>query len=268
MTSSRKKPQNKSKEIELSREAPVERRINAKDLAVMKIMTEHQIRILTTPTPKYAIKYREGPRHTLLKYIPHGYANDQLNKAFGFDWDYKLLPYFNGKVFHLETVTLGIDRKTSEPIVKRTIATYGELVIRIHNPNKPSEVIATVTKPGPGSSVWYPENELGDAIKSAASDGLKVAASKLGIGLDLYWDDDAEYQKFEEKNNQVDEVIDAISENNKPETITELITQSNQKWGAKLPDLKSILGDSFMKEFKPEMWDKLEEHYAGEKDTN
>ena len=258
---------NKTKSIELSREAPSERmQITNKDLAVMKVMAQKQIEILTAPTPAYAIKSRPGGGGKTLRYVSHGYVTDQLNKAFGFDWDYKLLPVFEGSIVKHTTVKQGENSK-GQDIVTHHIAIYGELTVRIHNPTKPAEIIATITKPGPGSALWHPANEWGDALKAAKSDGLKVAAHELGIALDLYWDDRAEWEQFEKKQNGTDEVVDALSNDEKkvPETVTELITMANQMHGAVLADLKQILGDNFMQKFDPKQWEKLEKHYGKEK---
>lgn len=262
-----KKSTNKTKAIVLSsREAPIQRKLSPTDI-ISSVMAKAQLEVLTADTPDYAIKTRPGAKGKLLRYVSHGYVTDKLNKTFGFDWDFKLLPYFdNGSVYHLETVQVGVNAKTKEIIYARYISVYGELTVRIHNPKKLAEVIATVTKPGPGSSVWYPENEFGDALKSAKSDGLKVAAHELGIALDLYWDDSAEFQKYElsqqEKAKQeTDEIIEGMTsdeeESNAPTDGVSLLLKAQSLFGMDLLAVQKVLGKDFVTQYQSDMWDKL-----------
>lgn len=260
-----KPKKNDNKSIELAREAPIQRKLTKADI-VASVMADAQLKVLTASTPEYAKKSRVGPRGKMLKYVSHGYVTDMLNKAFGFDWDYVLKPYFNGNVFHLERVQTGTDAKTKVPIFANYVTVYGELTVRIHNPKKLSEVIATVTKPGPGSAVWYSENELGDAFKAAKSDGLKVAAHELGIALDLYWDDNAEFQKYEmtqqEKIKQAsEEIVEGLvedeQEDNTPKDGVSLLVKAQSLFSMDMAAVQKVLGKDFIKEYKPDMWQKL-----------
>lgn len=257
---------NDNKAIELVREAPVQRKLSSNDI-VSSVMAKAQLEVLTADTPDYAIKKRQGAKGKMLKYVTHGYVTDRLNKAFGFDWDFKLLPYFdNGSVYHLETVQTGVNVKTKEIIYARYISVYGELTVRIHNPKKMAEVIATVTKPGPGSAVWYPENEFGDALKAAKSDGLKVAAHELGIALDLYWDDNAEFEKFEQTQQEkakqeTDEIIEGLATDEEQEEVpadgVSLAIKAQSLFEMGMADVKKILGNDFMKNYQSDMWQKI-----------
>ena len=258
----------KSKAIVLSsREAPPERRISEKDLAVMKIMAQKQIEILTSKTPEYAIKRRPGGGGRTLRYVPHGYVTDVLNKAFGFDWDCNLLPYFNGNVYHQVDVDTGTKYgqkhpKAGWPVIRHTLSVCTELVIRIHNPNKASELIATIRKTGVGSSIWYEENEWGDSLKAAESDGLKVAASKLGIALDLYWDDTSEIANYEEeqrKRYEQEEIIDALErKEDYPVNGVSMIALASSRFGfdgTKLMELFEKDLPKIISEYAPSDWD-------------
>lgn len=264
----KQKKTNKNKSIVvLEREAPLQRQITNKDLAVMKVMAQKQIDILTSKTPDYAIKTRVGGGGRQLRYVSHGYVTDQLNKAFGFDWDYRLLPVFDGSIVKHVTVKTG-ENKKGEDILTHYISVYGELTVRIHNPSKPAEILATITKPGPGSSIWFPSNEWGDALKSAKSDGLKVAAHELGIALDLYWDDEAEFSKHEEKNkSDNDEIIDVITEvNGHPADGIKMLAMAKSQFGYDFPKIKDILGNDYkLNDYKVEDWDKLKKHFEGDK---
>lgn len=172
------------------REAPDERGLVFQSL-IQKVISEAQFNILYGKTPAWAIKRREGPGGQMLRYVPHGFTRDQLNKAFGLDWDWKLLPIFNGSPFHqVERVEKG---KT-----KNYLTVIGELTVRIRNPANIKEVLTTITKTGAGSSLWNEGVEFGDALKSADSDALKRAGLGLGIALDLYYSEDTAVAKHAE----------------------------------------------------------------------
>jgi hypothetical protein len=265
---------NMNKGVVLSdREAPLARKMTDSQI-VASVMNKAQMTVLLARTPEHAIKTRVGPGGKPLRYVSHGWVTDQLNAAFGFDWDFKLLPYFAGSVYHLETIQLGINNKTKEPIIARYVAVYGELTVKIHHPHKPEIVVATIVKPGPGSSVWYKENELGDAIKAAKSDGLKVAAHELGIALDLYWDDMAEQSKMEELKQQAerkrqqqetDEIIDATSESMPiPENGIQMIGMASAQFGYALALLEQITGrkgPELISGYSADDWEKVIKHY-------
>ncbi len=184
------KPKTKVEPKELiTREAPNERALAFKEI-VSPVISQVQFEVLSGKTPSHAIKTRPGRGGKTFRYVPHGFVTDRLNKAFGWDWDHRLLPVFDGNVCKLsETEEKGKH--------VRNVSVYGELTVRIHNP-KNLEIVATIVKGGPGSQNWEETIEFGDALKGAKSDSLKVCASLLGIGLDLYYDDTAELQKFED----------------------------------------------------------------------
>lgn len=194
----------------VKRDAPNERALVFSNL-VQKVVSEAQFDILYGKTPAWAIKRREGPGGQMLRYVPHGYTRDQLNKAFGLDWDWELLPIFNGSPFHqIERVEKG---KT-----KQYLTVIGKLTVRIHNPSAIKEVLTTITKTGTGSSLWNEGVEFGDALKSADSDALKRAGLGLGIALDLYYSEDTAVSKFNENEQRKKEEQEEL-ERVKPETI-------------------------------------------------
>lgn len=190
------------------RTAPAERAMTMSDVQ-QQVMTLAQFKLLRGETPTYAVKTRIGRGSKNFDYVKHGFVTDQLNKAFGFDWDFQLKPVFNGNIHQLtETEEERYDKNDNLKIVKvRNVAVYGELTVRIRNPQ--GQVVATITKAGPGSQPWEDKTEFGDAIKGATSDALKVAAMRLGIGLDLYWDDQAEQTEFEDAHKPPPPVVDA-----------------------------------------------------------
>jgi len=172
------------------REAPQNRALSFSNV-IKSVVSKAQFEILYGETPEWAIKRREGPGGRMLRYVPHGYTRDQLNKAFGLDWDWELLPCFGGMPFYQ------VDR-TEKGKVKQYLTVIGKLTIRIHDPEKIRDVLTVITKTGTGSSLWNEGVEFGDALKSADSDALKRAGLALGIALDLYYNEDTAIEKFKQ----------------------------------------------------------------------
>lgn len=265
-----KKP-NKSKAVELSsREAPEERDQTVKDF-LMPLFNDAQMRLLVNKTPAYAIMKREGAGGRMLSYVKHGYVTDQLNKAFGFDWDLVLDVMANGQMYALQIEEIKrIDGKTNKPLPSlevRHIAVCGHLVIRVHDSK--GNVKGTITKSGFGSQVWLPKQEFGDALKAATSDLLKVCASKVGIALDLYWDDMAQVEKHEEEQERVRQqqeqqaIIEASLEDiesDYPSNGVAMISRASAELQMSGEKVSEVLGKPIaevINTYKPEYWDTL-----------
>ena len=112
---------------------------------------------LKKKTPKEAIYERPGPFGKPLAYVPWAWVARRLNEAFGPAWSFKYLcePKIDGgEVLVLVELStpLGIQQA------------YGSHKYQLSNPNA----------------------SYGDAIQSAASKALRRAASRWGVGLDLY----------------------------------------------------------------------------------
>jgi hypothetical protein len=253
------------------REAPSESRSLMKVESILTpVMTPAQMQVILGKTPEYALKRRPGRGGKTFKYVTYGYVVSMLNRAFGFDWDFKLMPGDNGNIFKLTEVTEELwDNKAKKfvPKLTRNISVYGELTVRIRT--KTGAVIATIVKPGVGSQNWEATVEYGDACKGAKSDALKVAAHELGIGLDLYWDDQAELSDWENEQKEAEkaasmlvtangnqvappipESIQYFDPNRPPETSMELLVKAmtlfqldgmnlSIKLGCSLPELMS-----------------------------
>lgn len=222
-----------------SREAPVERAITKAQI-LMPVMNDDQLSVLVSSTPQWAKKARQGPGGKMYTYVPHGYVTDTLNKAFGFDWDLIVDPISGNKMYALEIeeiVVLDKNRKPSGEIkVVRHVAVAGKLIIRVHDPKHPVNILATITKSGFGSQVWLPTMELGDALKAAKSDLLKVCAVQLGIALDLYYNEQAELNNWIEKETrkveevkQAEELKKVMSE--EPKTAIMLLSRCQKDYG-------------------------------------
>lgn len=181
----------------VSREAPEERTIGQFNEFVGSIANEAQWQALYGKTPKHAIRMRPGKGGQDFKYIPHGYVTDKLNKAFGFAWSFVLLPISGNDRFVLQVYDEETKKSTKQV---RDVSVYGELTV--HFFDKSRKLIASVTKPGGGSQRWEMGTEFGDAFKGAISDAKKNAAKELGIGLDLYYDDDAAIEQHETRQHQ------------------------------------------------------------------
>lgn len=181
-----------------SRLAPSERDTSFAAV-VQSVMNAAQYEILTGKVPAYAIKYKEKGG-VQMPYLPHGYTRDQLNKAFGFDWDWELLPVFNGSIFHQGVMTE--KRRGGEVVEVPSLCVAGKLTVRFRDPDDAKVVIATIVKEDVGSQPLRGDMEFGDALKGASSDALKRCGISLGIGLGLYYDDTAKRAEFEQRKAQ------------------------------------------------------------------
>lgn len=156
---------------------------------VQAVMNEAQFNILCGKTPDHA-KRQLTKGGTQFDYLPHGYTRDQLNKAFGFDYDFEMLPLFGGMPFYLT------ERSENGKTVQY-VTVAGRLTIRIRNPQDITQVVTTIVKTEFGSQAWRASMEFGDALKGASSDALKRCGVSLGVGLDLYYDDDKQKEKYD-----------------------------------------------------------------------
>ena len=150
---------------------------------VQQVVSEAQYSVISGTTPEYAIRYK--PRAgKLMAYVPHGYVRSVLNRAFGFDWDYKVMPCYAGMPFF--SAEVGGDTH---------VTVMGELTVRIRHPET-LEIVTSIVKTSTGSQVMRTGMEFGDALKGAESDALKRCGLALGIAQDLYWDDSAERTRY------------------------------------------------------------------------
>lgn len=185
----------------VTREAPEERTIGQYADVNTPVINEEQFRILYGKTPAHAIRTREGRGGRTFKYIQHGHTTDRLNKAFGFAWSFQLLPISGNDRFMLQIYDE--QTKGGNKLV-RDVAVYGELTVQIYDAK--GKLVTTVVKGGMGSQRWEMGTEFGDALKGAESDAKKFAAKELGIGLDLYYDDDAAIERYEQLQREQEEI--------------------------------------------------------------
>lgn len=149
--------------------------------------------VIIRPVPDQLIKQRPGGGGKSLSYLSGSTITDLLNEAFGYLWSWEQLeqwiqksePKFNPKY-------------DKEPIPQGPVAhVKGRLTIHI-----PQEdgTIFNIVKTGYGSkAVLGTQIDQESVFKAAGTDALKKAASLLGIGLELYRDED-EQMFFDELN--------------------------------------------------------------------
>lgn len=208
-------------------------------------ISQQQLTALWGKTPDHAVKYRPGPGGKSLAYVPHGYVEFKLNKVFGGDWDIEPQPVFNGSVFHTQQVeTVG---PRNQKVINYSVVVCCKLTLRVRN-TETLEIVTTITKTEFGSAWWYPENEFGDALKAAESDALKRCGLRLGIALDLYYDDD---RAKADKQQQVEsarklaqatkEELERKRKSTAPSTIPDILLRAKEEYGLKLAELNQLL---------------------------
>jgi len=136
-----------------------------------QVLSESQANFLLQRTPERQIKYRQGRGNTQLAYVPHGYVTAMLNHIFGFRWNFEVL---DKMVLDDEVIVEG----------KLTVTTPKGDVI-----SKTQFGGADIERFKSGQRMGQPLS-IADNLKAAGSDALKKCASLLGIGLDLYWNDE------------------------------------------------------------------------------
>jgi hypothetical protein len=114
---------------------------------------------LVTPFPDDAVSSRRGSHGKTLQYIETWRVIDRLNDAFGHDWSWRVLEW---------------QLVESEIVVVAELDAGGVVKHGFGN--------STITR---GKDSGEPVN-IGDDVKSAASDALKKAATLFGVGLELY----------------------------------------------------------------------------------
>jgi hypothetical protein len=204
---------------------------------VSPLLNPAQMRIIYNKTPEHAIKTRPGRGGKTFRYVPHGYVTDTLNKAFGFNWDFVLLPVFNGSIYQLSVSDEG------GKVPMRNITVCGELTVRVRRGKE--EVV--IRKTGIGSQNWESTVEFGDAVKGAKSDALKVAGSLLGIALDLYYNEEDAIDEQQERKRKQREMQDLAEQAEKaiPDNVGSLLAKAKSELNLSMQDVLTKLGVTF-----------------------
>jgi len=126
-------------------------------------LSDKAFKVVTRPLDKDQIKQRQGPAGMTFNYISTDVVIELLNEAFVHNWSTRIV----SSAIHGDTAVVGLELSVPDAdgqwIVKQQFGS------------------CNITKGmGPG-----------EAFKGAASDAIKKCATLLGIGLELYQDDDA-----------------------------------------------------------------------------
>lgn len=131
-------------------------------------LTEKIYNSLKEPTPARFIKKRPGRGGLTFEYVETGYVTDFLNRKFNCMWSFEVIDKQVGKekVWVLGKLTVYIPTRFGiQPIIK---SQFGGADIK-------KDKITRIPI------------DIGDDLKSAASDALKKCASLFGIASDIYW---------------------------------------------------------------------------------
>ena len=158
---------------------------------------------LAEAIPQNLIKNKPGQGN--LTYISGCVVIDILNAIFGINWDWIIKDHWVQKSEPKFNPKYDKEPKPQGPVAH----VIGELVIRLQDEDG-KEV--TIRKTAAGAKpIIGGQNEQKDIYKSASTDALKKAASLIGIGAQLYRDED-EQEYFAELNYEdpwTDEVLAA-----------------------------------------------------------
>lgn len=164
--------------------------------------------VVTRPIPDQLIKQRPGSGGKSLSYLSGNTVVDLLNEAFGYLWSWEQLEQWVQP--SIDKFNPKYDKK---PVPQGPVAhVKGKLTVYL--PQKDGQVFSIV-KTGYGSkAIMGSQSDQESIFKAAGTDALKKAASLLGIGLELYRDEE-EQMFFEEMNYEdpwTDELLEQYQE--------------------------------------------------------
>ena len=168
--------------------------------------------VIRRELPELLIKKRElgyGKSKVTLSYISGATVVDLLNEAFDYLWDWQV-----DKEWIQESVDR-YDKNKGEYQPQNPVAhVRGKLTVYL--PQEDGGSLFQITKSGHGSKpIIGGQNEQESSFKSADTDALKKAASRLGIGLSLYRDEEEQLffeESFQEEGPWTDEALEKYSE--------------------------------------------------------
>lgn len=222
--------------IELPKQVKTLLKMPKKNASVQtSVFTLAQINAMATPTPEDHIGWLEKGGKKF-PFVTGGYMRVQLDRIFGFDWDFEVI-----EVHKFET----------------DVVVQGKLTARTRKNNQDH----TITKTQFGGSKIKTKKDgvtpldIGNDFKAAATDALKKCAAEFGIARDVYY-----AGEFYETELIQEEIVEtkAIEAQTKPLTQEEKdaitkrfsnleYTQSKQllkaitggvEWNAEMPDIE------------------------------
>lgn len=175
------------------------------------IMTTQHMNLLYKKTPGQHVHTRQGKGGQNFKYVTGAYVKSQLNRLFGFDWNFSIKQF---------------DVKGNQAIV------FGRLEGNIRD--KDGKLVTTLVREQFGradiktlKSDRTKPVDFGNDLKAAATDALKKCASDLGIARDVYAAD--EYRELAFYDNEDEAQLEA--------------DKKAAKYGDKITELDAELGD-------------------------
>lgn len=126
-------------------------------------LSDKALNVVTRPLPQSAIQKRPGKAGMEFSYITPDFVIDNLNEGFDYRWDTEIV--YQG--VHENVVVVGL-----------------KLTVHDSDGNP-------IAKEQFGSCEITRGLGVGEAFKGAASDALKKCATLIGLGLELYRDDEA-----------------------------------------------------------------------------
>lgn len=175
------------------------------------ILTTAHMNLLYKKTPATHVHSRKGKGGGNFKYVTGAYVKSQLNRLFGFDWNFTIKQF---------------DVKGNQAIV------FGRLEGNIRD--KDGKLITTLVREQFGRADIKVKREdktkpldFGNDLKAAATDALKKCASDLGIARDVYAAD--EYRELAFYDNEDEAQAEA--------------DKKAAKYGDKISEIDTQLGD-------------------------
>lgn len=222
---------------------------------------------LQAKIPDSLIKVRKGARNKNLSYISGSTCIEMLNNIFNYAWDWKIDNYFiqpSEDLFTKEQKQKG-EAPVRQPPVAHVI---GTLTVYLKNDDAPpsNNNFICIKKTAAGSKVILGGvDDQQHVFKAASTDALKKAASMLGIGIDLYQDEETQLyfddlyainnldneSKERLKQESIEYIKEIIGDDKDNEKIIneELFAWSNRKF-SNINSLDVMQLDSFVKYLK------------------
>lgn len=156
-------------------ELPVITRADLEKYAPNLNLTDAQIKLLLSATPKRFIKTRKGRGGKNWDYVNVYYVTKVLNLLYGFNWSFEV----KDQAYDLDIGQAYVLGRLTVPGLKNPIfkEQYGRVEIKYFTDQ---------TLPDGRRRPL----DLGNDLKAAASDALKKCASLIGIAVDIYAKDD------------------------------------------------------------------------------
>ena len=140
-----------------------------------------QLEIIKQGVPDQLIKWREKGGRSY-SYVELPVVTDILNRLFGNLWSWHILES------HIHDSGI-MDQKNG--ITKKYVQIRGRLTVPMQDPNNPNQFIWIEREANGVHALNGADMEIrGSAFKSASSDGLKKAASTLGVARNIYMSDE------------------------------------------------------------------------------